>query len=156
MLLYARLRSRNVAQCERYKGRGLGTVRNFEELVNSPVYSDGRRCCIFQEIGSYYVCPYVKKLGWKLLSSVSPSGTVHFTKGWNSAQGASTGHSCFSIGIFGFYILSSTDVCHGILCRCLVLCRWWNCNGTTGTCDNHGLQERKGGVDGSVVKYMDR
>jgi len=51
------------------RGRG-GTLRNFKELVNSPVYSDGRRCCIFQEIGSYYVRPYVKTLGWQLLTSV--------------------------------------------------------------------------------------
>jgi len=43
------------------RGReGGGTLRNFKELVNTPVYSDGRRCSIFQEIGSYYVCPYVK------------------------------------------------------------------------------------------------
>ena len=56
-----------VGEIQREGGK---TLRNFKELVNSPVYSDGRRCCIFQEIGSYYVCPYVKELGWQLLTSV--------------------------------------------------------------------------------------
>jgi len=58
-----------VGEIQRERG-GRETLRNFKELVNSPVYSDGRRCCIFQEIGSYYVCPYVKELGWQLLTSV--------------------------------------------------------------------------------------
>jgi hypothetical protein len=51
---------------------GGGTLRNFKELVNSPVCSDGRRCCIFQELDliMYNVRPYVKELGWQLLTSV--------------------------------------------------------------------------------------